>query len=91
MNLSIVSIVLKFQRSVGIQIVRGFEIIRESLQFIKTSELFEYIQPHFMLQTESFLNNYLENSVLVGDLIKDLIAWIEEQLINNEFITLIGI
>ncbi|MFE4570917.1 hypothetical protein [Paenibacillus chitinolyticus] len=74
-----------------VQIISGFVIIREYLYNHQTTELAEYIQPHFKTQTESFLKKYLKNRILIDDIINDLITWIEEQLITNECITLIGL
>ncbi|MGO4698166.1 hypothetical protein AB4Z50_28185 [Paenibacillus sp. 2TAB26] len=73
------------------QIKSGLVLIREYLLNQKKTELTEYIQPYFMTQTESFLNSYLENRVLIGELINEMIYWIEKQLIENEFITFIGL
>ncbi|MVO98141.1 hypothetical protein [Paenibacillus lutrae] len=73
------------------RIISGFVLIREYLYNHQTTELTEYIQPHFQTLTESTLTKYLKNRVQIDEMIHDLITWIEEQLITNKCITLIGI
>lgn len=74
-----------------IQIISGFVIIKDYLYNHQTAGLIEYILPHFKTQTENYLNEYLKNGHLIDEIINDLITWIEEQLITNDYITLIGL